>query len=287
MNKHVGLLFACMALLASSLMLSACGSDRRATEVRLTGSIVTYGVSPTGVPLRGVLYLPSGSGPFPALLYAHGSAPGSWSNEAFEAIAPAFTKRGWAVFAPYRRGQGLSRTAGPFIRDEIAAARDAGGADQAQAKLVRLLATEHMDDQAQAFRWLSHQPRIARRRIAMMGNSFGGIIALLAAERLSICAAVNAGGGAQSWDSAPALRDLMIGAASRAKAPVFLMQAENDFDVSPSRTLAAAMRDAAKPVVLRFYPPFGDTARDGHAFAYKGTEIWGRDIHAFLDQTCS
>jgi poly(3-hydroxybutyrate) depolymerase len=38
--------------------------------------------------LQGLVYKPSGAGPFPAVLYNHGSAGGMLSNEAFEALGP-------------------------------------------------------------------------------------------------------------------------------------------------------------------------------------------------------
>src|SRR5262245_19279792 len=79
-----------------------------------------------GITLHGLLYKPAGSAPFPAMLYNHGSAPGMLSSEAFEAIAPVYINRGWVFFAPYRRGQGLSASAGRFIGSEIAAARKEG-----------------------------------------------------------------------------------------------------------------------------------------------------------------
>ncbi len=76
--------------------------------------------------LRGLLYKPRGTGPFPAVLYNHGSAPGMLNNQAFDAIGPLFVSRGWVFFAPYRRGQGLSAAAGPYIGDEIEAASKKG-----------------------------------------------------------------------------------------------------------------------------------------------------------------
>lgn len=273
------------ALLAIALLVAGCGEGEPA-ETRLTGATVDYGRGPSGAPLRGVLYLPEGERPFPVLLYAHGSAPGSLSNEAFEAIAPAFTRRGWAVFAPYRRGQGLSRGAGAYVMDEVAAARSAGGPDRAQAHLARLLATEQIADQTQAFAWLARQRFADRNRIAAMGNSFGGIIALLSGERLAVCAAVDAAGAAESWAQAPAIRALMIAAARRARPPVLFMQAQNDFDLSPSRALHAARREAGLPAKLRLYPHFGATARDGHALAYRGVSVWADDVHAFLARVC-
>jgi hypothetical protein len=67
--------------------------------------------------LHGLFYKPAGVGPFPAVLFNHGSAPGLLNNQAFDLIGPMFTARGWVFFAPYRRGQGLSSDAGPYIED--------------------------------------------------------------------------------------------------------------------------------------------------------------------------
>ena len=67
--------------------------------------------------LRAVLYKPAGPGPFPAVLFNHGS--GKDYTRQFEALGPVFVHRGWVFFAPYRRGQGLSASAGPYIVDEM------------------------------------------------------------------------------------------------------------------------------------------------------------------------
>src|SRR5580658_9957225 len=72
--------------------------------------------------LQGMLYKPEGKGPFPAVVYNHGSAAGMASKEAFEALGPVFAGHGWVFFGPFRRGQGLSASAGPYIGDEIDAA---------------------------------------------------------------------------------------------------------------------------------------------------------------------
>jgi len=46
---------------------------------------------PSGeITLHGVLYKPEGSGPFPVVVYNHGSAAGMLSKGAFEALAPVF-----------------------------------------------------------------------------------------------------------------------------------------------------------------------------------------------------
>src|SRR3977135_445126 len=92
--------------------------------------------------LQGVLYKPEGTGPFPAVVYNHGSAAGMLSKEAFDALGPVFVQRGWGFFGPYRRGQGLSASAGPFIGDEIAAAIKKGGIFAGAETMVRLLETD-------------------------------------------------------------------------------------------------------------------------------------------------
>src|SRR6266513_5035256 len=113
---------------------------------------------PSGeITLHGVLYKPEGTGPFPAVIYNHGSAPGMMSKEAFAALGPVFTRRGWVFFGPYRRGQGLSASAGAFIGDEIAAAEKKGGIAAGAQRMVQLLETDHLVDQLAALAWLRKQ----------------------------------------------------------------------------------------------------------------------------------
>src|SRR5258708_18115541 len=83
---------------------------------------------PSGdITLHGVVYRPEGKGPFPAVVYNHGSAEGMISKTGFDALGPVFASHGWVFFGPYRRGQGLSASAGPYIGDQIAAAEKNGG----------------------------------------------------------------------------------------------------------------------------------------------------------------
>lgn len=236
--------------------------------------------------LHGVLYKPEGAGPFPAVVYNHGSAPGMLSKEAFETLGPVFAKHGWVFFGPYRRGQGLSASAGPYIGDEIAAATKKGGITAGAATMVRLLETDHLNDQLAALAWLRSQSFVKPDRIAVAGNSFGGIEAVLGAERVSYCAAVDSSGAAQSWAQASELQALMTRAVRNSRAPIFFFQAENDYDLSPSRTLSAAMKDVGKEFEIKIYPPFGNSVQEGHTFGYFGSSVWADDVFRFLDQHC-
>jgi carboxymethylenebutenolidase len=243
---------------------------------------------PSGeITLHGVVYRPEGKGPFPAVVYNHGSAAGMLSREAFEALGPVFASHGWVFFGPYRRGQGLSASAGPYIGDQIAAAEKNGGISAGAEAMVRLLETDHLDDQLAALGWLRKQGFVQADRIAVAGNSFGGIEAALGAERGNYCAAIDSAGGAQSWAEAPELQSLMTRAVRNARAPIFFFQAANDYDLSPSKTLSAVMREANKAYELKIYPPYGTSPQDGHTFGYFGSAVWASDVFRFLGQHCS
>jgi len=208
------------------------------------------------------------------------------SQQAFDSMGPVFAGHGWVYLAPWRRGQGLSASAGPYIGDEIAAATKKGGTAAGAATMIRLLEGDHLNDQLAGLRWLRTQKFVDAKRIAVGGHSFGGIETVLGAERESYCAAIDASGGAQSWAEATELQTVMLRAVRHARAPIFFLQAENDYDLSPSRSLSAAMKEAGKTYEMRIYPAFGGSAQEGHSFAYSGIAVWGSDALRFLEKHC-
>ena len=266
-----------LLLLVASLQIPAAAASSG-------GQVVTF---PSGLlTLHGVLYRPKGPGPFPAVVYNHGSAPGMLSKEAFDALGPVYASHGWIFFGPYRRGQGLSASAGPYIGDQIAAAEKIGGARAGAATMVRLLETDHLDDQLAALTWLRAQKFVSPKRVAVAGTSFGGIEAVLGAERQSYCAAVDSSGAAESWADNPEVRSMMMRSVRNSRAPIFFFQAENDFDLSPSRILSAAMKAAGKEYEIKIYPAYGNSPQDGHTFGYFGSSVWSADVFRFLNRHC-
>jgi dienelactone hydrolase len=272
-------------LAGTALALVAGGQSLGAAETPAAPYEVVH--FPSGkLTLGGELFRPKGKGPFPAVLYNHGSAGGMKSDAASTAIGPLYAARGWVFFMPYRRGQGLSAEAGPYVGDLIDQTQKKSGTDEAARVMIRLLTTDHLDDQMAALAWLKSQEFVQKNRIAVAGQSFGGIETVLGAERYAFCAAVDASGGAMSWKEAPALIELLKKSVRRAKAPILFFQAENDFDLGPSRDLYREMIDAGKTAEMKIYPPYGESSFDGHSFTWLGSSIWFDDVYAFVQKHC-
>jgi dienelactone hydrolase len=223
--------------------------------------------------LHGFLYRPAGDGPFPAILWNHGSErlPG-WQPE----LAAYFTSKGFVFFIPHRSGQG--RSPGRYIMDR-APARATPRGDRA---MLEAHGRANLDVTAAAA-WLLRQPFVDPARAAMVGCSFGGIQTLLSAERgLGFKAFVAFAPAAISWGDAP-LQARLREAVARAKAPVLILQAENDYSTEPTRILGPlAVKGGG---AARVYPAFGATPQDGHwAFATteQGAAIWGAEVLEFL-----
>ena len=64
--------------------------------------------------------------------------------------------------------------------------------------------------------------------------------------------------------------------------PILFVQAENDYDLAPSRDLAKEMEKSGKGHSIQIFPRFGKTAQDGHEFCARGGEIWADKVFSFL-----
>jgi dienelactone hydrolase len=242
--------------------------------------------------LKALLWKPNGPGPFPTVLFNHGSGgadadhtAGLPMTKAAEKLAPLFLKHGYAFLYLFRRGQGLSADQGPFMQDILQREETAKGKEARQHLQFVLATTDHLDDVIAGLKFLGTTQGIDSKRIAIVGHSFGGQLTLLAAERDdAISAVITVSAAAGSWGHSPELRERLLTAVDKVKAPIMLIQAANDYSTAPSHALADELERLHKPHVLKIYPPVGKTSDDGHNFLYLGIPEWEHDVFGFLDE---
>jgi dienelactone hydrolase len=241
--------------------------------------------------LKAFLWTPTGSGPFPVVLFNHGSGGATADltadmpiTKAAEKLAPVFLKHGYAFLYLFRRGQGLSADQAPYMQDVLRREEAAHGQVARQHLQFVLLTTEQLDDVMAALAFLKTAPGIDSRRIAIIGHSFGGQLTLLAAEGdKAVRAVVTFGAAANSWQKSPELRALLLTAIENAAAPSMLIHAANDYDTTAGVDLAKQCHDSHKSCILKIYPAVGKTADDGHNAVYGAVPLWESDVLNFLD----
>jgi dienelactone hydrolase len=242
--------------------------------------------------LKAYLWTPTGPGPFPAVLFNHGSGGATADvtakmqiTEAADILAPFFLKHGYAFLYPFRRGQGLSADQAPFMQDVLGREEEAKGKEARQHLQDTVVTTEQLDDVMAALAFLKSAPQIDSHRIVLAGHSFGGQLTLLAAERNpTVRASVTFGAAAGAWARSPELRERLISAVSKTNAPIMLIHAENDYSTAPGRALADELERLRKPHLLKIYAPVGLTIDDGHNMLYEDIPAWEDDVFKFLDQ---
>jgi carboxymethylenebutenolidase len=258
-----------------------------ALEAQASGRADTVIVHSGALTLHALLWRPGGRGPFPAVLFNHGSygsddplVPGQPA-----ALGPVFVGHGYAFLFLYRRGIGLSSDQGTPDGDLMDAALRVDGPEGRNRVQLQLLETDELNDGLAGLVFLRGLPEVDPRRVAIAGHSFGGSLSLfLAARDTAVRAVVDFSGSAYSWRVSPELRARLLAAVGRTAAPVFFIHAANDFSVTPGKALDAEMQRLGKPHRLRIYPAFGRTAKEGHNFVFGGVATWEPDVFAFLDQ---
>jgi len=62
------------------------------------------------------------------------------------------------------------------------------------------------------------------------------------------------------------------------------LQAQNDYDLSPTNVLGPIFLQLGKPVKAEIYPPYGSGAigQEGHNMCFVGADVWAQDALDFI-----
>ena len=268
------------------LLLALAVVATRAANGQQPAAPDTVAIQSGALTLRALLWHPAGRGPFPAVLFNHGSGPADASLGTRPAtLGPVFARHGYVFLYLFRRGSGLSANQGTNSVDVMNRAL-ATGANEARNRVqLKLLDGDELADVSAGLAFLRSLPEVNARRIAVAGHSFGGSLSLVVAEHDTLVRAVTVfGAAAGSWDRSPELRERLRAAVSRTNAPIFFIYAANDYTTAPATVLAADMARLRKPHRERIYPPSGRTAQEGHDFVYREVQTWEPDVFAFLKE---
>lgn len=222
------------------------------------------------------LYRPAGDGPFPAIVYSHGSRKGAERKDApMTAIAEMLTAKGYVVLVSERRGYGASE--GPTPEDE------------GETLVPRM--NEESDDVVAAYPFLAADSKVDKARVGLLGWSLGGIVTVLAlAKSKSFKAGVDQASGSLSWKKNGPLHAALTEAAAKITVPLLSMDAKNDATNESVIAIDEAMAKHHGTHRLVIYPDFvpkHDTkgTPPGHLiFTAEGMPHWQDDVVGWMDQ---
>src|SRR5262249_33551723 len=165
-------------LIPAFVFLCAMAVHAQTNEASRAFETVSY---PSGkLQIEAYIFKPQGAGPFPVVIYNHGSRPSRERVEMpFAYVGEMLAKSGYLVVVPERRGYGKSD--GAQFSAEI-------GEDRGPRYVARL--EQEADDVIAAAEFAKTLPDVDGSRICVMGWSFGGIVSVLATSRSKLFRAI-------------------------------------------------------------------------------------------------
>jgi dienelactone hydrolase len=238
------------------------------------------------VELEVVLYTPPGTGPFPTVMFNHGSTGNGSDPSLFtltfqsESVARFFAERGWLTAFPQRRGRGAS---GGLYDEGFTPNRSGYSCEQAIALAG---ATRALTDLDAAVDYLRGRADVDTTRMLAAGTSRGGILAIAhTARRPEVyLGAINFVGG---WlgegcgDFAIVNRTLFEQGAGFA-GPSIWLYANNDtfYSLTHSQANFTAYTNAGG---LGSFEIFTRAAGLNGHFLHNDAALWSADLGAWID----
>ncbi|MDP1961398.1 MAG: CocE/NonD family hydrolase [Reyranella sp.] len=233
-----------------------------------------------------ITYKPPGNGPFPTLIFHHGSTGRGNDPSIFarpydpRTLAQWFTARGWAVMLPSRRG----RDGSEGIYDEgFAINRSQGYACEETPSLPG--ADRALRDIDAVTPAILAQPFVDRGRVAVGGQSRGGILAIAWSGRQPMVphAAINFVGGwmGAGYSSASAINQNLFNRGGAYGQPSIWLYGDKDpfYPLSHSRANFALFQAAGgKGAFHEYEPPPG---LNGHQIS-SAPSLWTGVLEAYL-----
>ncbi len=264
-------------VIAYGLLLVAAGANGQTGGEQQRYETVFY---PSGkLKIEVHVYKPEGGGPFPVIIYNHGSRIEHEREERpFAYVGSMLTASGYVVVVPERRGYGKSN--GQTFGETV-------GEDRGPRFVARV--QRETDDVLAAVEFVKTLPYADGTRMGVMGWSFGGIVSVFAASRSpAFRVVVDQAGAALTWPRSPEMQKAMKQAAGKIRIPLLGMVAEND---RTTESVKAVVREAeahgttAKLIVYSAFTPqrdAGGTAPGHMIFGVEGWRIWEADVKEFL-----
>jgi dienelactone hydrolase len=270
--NRTGLAF--MAFTSFMIFMSALGQTQ-------TAQYTTAFYQSGALRIEAYIYRPAGAGPFPVVIYSHGSRKGYEREERPMAfVGTALAQEGYLVVVPERRGYGKSD--GKTFNEET-------GTDVGPRMIARLEA--EASDVVAGITYAATLDGADVKRLALVGFSQGGSVSLrVASQRPDVRALVDQAGGALTWPRSPDLRRALTEWAKTLKMPLLCMDAANDETTDAVKTVCDAAHRAGAETQVRIYPPFKPASNPediapGHLMFAPGAgvAIWRADAVAFLN----
>lgn len=271
----------------------AAGSAWDGTVCKLFATVTTvraptpYVEGGAPIELEVVLYTPPGAGPFPTVMFNHGST-GDGSNPSLfddtftsEAVARFFAERGWLTAFPQRRGRGGS---GGLYDEGFTASRSGYSCEAAVALAGAERALADLDA---AVDYLRSRADVDSTRMLVAGTSRGGILSIahLARRPEAYRGGINFVGG---WlgegcgDHAAVNRTLFVAGAGFA-GPSLWIYARNDSFYSVAYSESNFDAFTAAGGLGRFELYARAAGLNGH-FIHNDADRWGPAVAAYLAQ---